>query len=61
MPIPYETFQNLISEEMGISRSMWKPITKIVQFKKKMTFYPNEQDNFLKKLSISLFDIFATS
>jgi hypothetical protein len=51
----------LVAEEMGISRSMWKPITKIVQFKKKMTFYPNEQDNFLKKLSISLFDIFVTS
>jgi hypothetical protein len=51
----------LVAEEMGINRSIWKPILKVIQFKKKMTFYPNQKDNFLKRLRVSLFDVFATS
>jgi len=51
----------LVAVEMGISENIWKPIVKVIQFKKRMTFYPNKQDNFIKRVSTSLFDVFATT
>jgi hypothetical protein len=51
----------LVAQEMGISKNIWKPIVKIIQFKKKMTFYPDKQDNFIKRFSTSLFEMFGTT
>jgi len=51
----------LVAQEMGINEGIWKPIIKVIQFKKKMTFYPDKQDNFIKRFSTSLFGLFETT
>ena len=51
----------LVTQEMGINKNIWKPIVKVIQFKKKMTFYPNKQDNLIKRFSTSLFEMFGTT
>ena len=46
-----------ISREMKIDDSLWKPVMKIVQFKKKMTFYPEPSHSLFKKIINSIFEI----
>jgi len=51
----------LVASEMGIGESIWNPILKLIQFKKKLAFYPNAQDNFIKKITTSLFDVIRSN
>lgn len=51
----------LVAAEMGIGESIWSPVLKLVQFKKKLAFYPNKQDNLIKKISRSLFDVMKST
>lgn len=51
----------LVTNEMGVGDGIWNPILKLIQFKKKLTFYPNKKDNFIKKITHSLFDIMKST
>jgi hypothetical protein len=51
----------LVANEMGVGESIWNPILKLVQFKKKLAFYPNKQDNFIKKVTRSLLDVMKST
>jgi len=51
----------LVANEMGVGDSIWNPILKLIQFKKKLTFYPNKKDNFIKKITHSLFDVMKST
>ncbi len=46
----------LVAEEMGIGEEIWNPILKLVQFKKKLAFYPNKKDNIFKKVTNTFFE-----
>jgi len=51
----------LVANEMGVGDGIWNPILKLIQFKKKLTFYPNKKDNFIKKITHSLFDVMKST
>tara|TARA_R110002124_G_scaffold89937_6_gene229764 strand:+ start:3268 stop:4167 length:900 start_codon:yes stop_codon:yes gene_type:complete len=46
-----------ISREMKIDEKLWVPVMKIVQFRKKMAFYPHANHNLFKKIINSIFEI----
>jgi hypothetical protein len=46
-----------ISREMKIDEKLWAPVMKIVQFRKKMAFYPHTNHNLFKKIINSIFEI----
>jgi len=45
----------LLSREMRISDDMWKPVLKIIRFRRRMTFYPDPGHGIVKKIFNSLF------
>ena len=51
----------LVANEMGVGDGIWNPILKLIQFKKKLTFYPNKRDNFIKKITHSFFDVIKSN
>ena len=46
----------LVAGEMGIGEEIWSPILKLVQFKKRLAFYPNKKDNIFKKVTNTFFE-----
>ena len=46
----------LVAAEMGIGEGIWSPILKLIQFKKRLAFYPNRNDNMVKKIANSFFN-----
>jgi hypothetical protein len=45
-----------VSSEMGIGEKIWKPVIKIIDIKKKLTFYPDKNHHFFKRVFISVFN-----
>ena len=45
-----------ISREMKISDEIWKPVIKFIEITKKITFYPDKNHSFLKRVFVSIFD-----
>jgi ribonucleotide reductase beta subunit family protein with ferritin-like domain len=43
----------LVAEEMGINESFWKPIVRVIQFRKNMAFYPHKEHGILKRITNS--------
>lgn len=48
-----------LSAEMGVSDLLWKPVMKIVKFRKHLAFYPNKKHIFLRKIINSFFEAIA--
>jgi len=49
----------ILSREMGIGMSIWIPFKKVVQFKKRLTFYPDKDHGFLKRITNSFFELIS--
>ena len=45
-----------VSSEMGIGEKIWKPVIRIIDIKKKLTFYPHKDHSILKKVFVSVFN-----
>ena len=45
-----------LSKEMGVSDLLWKPVMKIVKFRKHLAFYPNREHLLLRKVINSFFE-----
>jgi len=43
----------LVTNEMGINESLWKPIIRVIQFQKNMAFYPNKKHGLFKRITNS--------
>ena len=48
----------LALSELGIKNAIWAPIRKIVEFRKNITFYPERDANYFKKVINSFFKLF---
>jgi hypothetical protein len=48
----------MLSKDMGIGEDMWKPVLKLIRFRKKLAFYPNKEHSTLQKLINSFFEMF---
>lgn len=48
----------LLSKDMGISKDMWKPVLKIIRFRKRLAFYPEPQHGPVKKIINAFFEMF---
>jgi len=48
-----------LSAEMGVSDLLWKPVMKIVKFRKHLAFYPNGKHIFPRKIINSFFEAIA--
>jgi hypothetical protein len=40
----------VLSEEIGINKSLWYPVIKLVKFRKKLAFYPDDSHGILKRI-----------
>ena len=47
----------ILSREMGIGMSIWIPFKKVVQFKKRLTFYPDKDHGFFKRITNSFLEL----
>lgn len=45
-----------VSSEMGIGEKIWKPVIRIININKKLTFYPHKDHSILKRVFVSVFD-----
>ena len=45
-----------VSSEMGIGEKIWKPVIRIIDIKKKLTFYPHKDHSILKRVFVSVFN-----
>ena len=45
-----------LSAEMGVSDVLWKPVGKIIAFRKHLAFYPNKDHVFFRKIINSFFE-----
>ena len=45
-----------LSAEMGIGEKIWKPVVRIIDFQKKMSFYPHKNHHFVRKAINCFFD-----
>lgn len=45
-----------LSFEIGVSDILWKPVVKIVKFRKHLAFYPNKKHPFIRKVINSFFE-----
>lgn len=45
-----------LSAEMGVSDVLWKPVGKIIAFRKHLAFYPNKDHVFCRKIINSFFE-----
>ena len=52
------TCLKMLSKDMGIGDEMWKPVLKIIRFRKRLAFYPDEKHGPLQRLINSFFEIF---
>lgn len=40
----------VLSEEMKINKSLWNPVIRLVRFRKKMAFYPDDNHGIIKRI-----------
>ena len=45
-----------LSGEMGVGDRIWKPVVKIIDFQKKMSFYPHKNHHLIRKVINCFFD-----
>ena len=45
-----------LSDEMGLSDVLWRPIGRIIAFRKHLAFYPNKEHVFVRKIINSFFE-----
>ena len=45
-----------LSVEMGISDILWKPVTRLVRFRKHLVFYPKKEHVYMRKVINSFFE-----
>jgi len=45
-----------LSSEFGVGDRLWRPVIKIIEFKKKLAFYPQKEHSLFKRLINSFFD-----
>ena len=45
-----------LSDEMGLSDVLWKPVGRIITFRKHLAFYPNKDHIFFRKIINSFFE-----
>tara|TARA_R100001015_G_C4621852_1_gene179147 strand:- start:100 stop:1002 length:903 start_codon:yes stop_codon:yes gene_type:complete len=46
----------LLSKDMGIGEGMWKPVLKLIRFRKKIAFYPDKRHGTIQKIINSFFE-----
>ena len=49
---------DMVAKEMKVDHRFWRPIERVVRFRKMMEFYPNPTHGHFKKLINSIFEIF---
>ena len=45
-----------VSAEMGIGEKIWKPVIRIIDINKKLTFYPHKDHSIFKRVFVSVFN-----
>jgi len=52
------TCLKILSKDMGIGEEMWRPVLRLIRFRKKLAFYPNKSHGPIQRLINSFFEIF---